>query len=252
MSKYNYLSSKDSNKYLLYLINNKLNIDSSYSSIAINFFIPLPTKLLIDNIIITYNQNNDEYYYNGSSNDNIILVSDILLPYNSLYIKFPLPFIFPIYKDNNNIDITLSNIYYYEITIKNTKINNNISNNYEFIAIGYGNKNVSYNDYLGYNDHSIGFYSDGNIKYNCKNTNLNIIWNPGDIIGSGIIYINKYIIKIFFTFNKKLIYISNNIKLIESYFPMINYNYSYALDINFSKKKFEFNIQDLIMKYSNK
>ena len=32
---------------------------------------------------------------------------------------------------------------------------------------------------------------------------------------------------------------------------MINYNYSYALDINFSKKKFKFDIQYLISQYSN-
>lgn len=258
----NYLSFYKPKKYLLQLINyyystNKLDIYCNYPLSIINLFIPLPTKLLIDNILVTYDKNNDEYHYNGISNNNIILISDILLPYNSPNIKFPLPFIFPIYDNNNNINIILSNIYYYEITIKDYKINDNVLNHNEFIAIGYGNKNVLYNDYLGYNNNSIGFYSFGNIKYNFKDikynkdTNLSIIWKPNDTIGSGIIYINKYIIKIFFTFNEKLIYISNNIRLYDSYFPMINYNYSYALDINFSKSKFKFDIQDLISQYSN-
>jgi hypothetical protein len=152
----------------------------------------------------------------------------------------------------------LSNIYYYEITITFNKNIDSFDEN-EYINIGFGNKDITYRTYLGaHNSDSISYSSYGLIKSgfikdknNYKKNPMSSSWKPGDTIGAGIIYISYNKIKVFFTLNGKLIYKTNKpIEIYESYFPMINYNYSYSISVNFSTEKFLFDIKDFILIYS--
>jgi hypothetical protein len=171
-------------KIFNYFNNNNLQINCDHPLSAIKCFIPLPSKLLLNEIYKNENliiYENNKYKFHGS-NGNIILFSDILLPFNNINIinndviinNYPIPFAFPIYTiknkllnikniNNSYIDILLSNVYYYEVTLLPEKNINNLLEN-EYISLGFGNKNVSLNSNLGIVSDSIGFYSNnGNI-----------------------------------------------------------------------------------------
>ena len=224
---------------------------------AIKCFIPLPTRLLLNDEL--YNNDhkiiklNDEYQFHGQSGNRIIF-GDKILPFINDTIKLPIPFSFPIYTDTNVIFV-LSNIYYYELSIENTQ---NITEPWysECISIGFGNNNSLFESHVGWHADSIGFHSDdGSIRFNQSNTvntSYSPPWIPGDIIGAGIIYIDKNIIKPFFTFNGVIVYIADNpIKISVPYFPIIGYDHSHSIKLNFSNKQFKFDIKTMINKYSN-
>jgi hypothetical protein len=244
--------------YLLKLLNynNIYPLHISNPLTAIKCFCPLPSLLILknnanNNINNKIIKNNNEYHLYGSSIISIIY-SNIHLPYKNK--QMPLPFSFPIY-NKTNIEIAISNVYYYEITINDTQ---DIINNWDedSIAIGFGTSNIGINTHVGLCYDSFGYHSDtGNIQLKnnkCYTKNISRKWNVGDIIGAGIIFISATKIMPFFTFNGELVYIHDDIfDINKPYFPIISYKYSHSIDVNLSDNKFKFNIKNIISKYSN-
>ena len=248
-------------KYLNHLFNYhnenlKLPISCSSPLASIKCFTPLPTRLLlsklysdIDNIVKLTDY---EYQFHGSPGKRIVF-SDKILPYLSNN-KVPIPFSFPVYGDKQ-ISIVMSNIYYYELTM-GPKTSNLPNWDTECISIGFGNKNTTFKSHVGWYNDSFGFHSDdGTFRHNCSSTSINQIsktWETGDVAGAGIIFTSHNQIKPFFTFNGKLIYINKEVyQMKEPFFPIIGYDHSHSIKLNFSNKKFKFNILKMINDHSN-
>ena len=239
--------------YLLYN-NIKYDLNSNYILSYLNTFIPLPSKLIINDLYIDDDKiefTEDNKYMFLGTNGTRLLFADKILPFNNT-IKFPIPFSFPII-NNNKLEIYQSNIYYFELSILNEK-NNNMDNNDNNISIGFGNNDISFKSHVGWNANSIGFHSNGCIyinSYKKSFSNISDIWKPGDTIGAGILYIKDNIVNFFFTFNGKFVYIFNSSsKLQNPYFPIIGYNHNHTIELNFSQKQFKYDIISLINKYN--
>lgn len=232
------------------------NLITDKPLIFIHNFIPLPSRLLVDkrysgcDIIIN---NNNEYNYLGyitNNNKTRILFADKSLPFfdNNPFKQdkiLPIPFTFPIIKDNET-KLILSNIYYFEVTITDKKnINMNWSN--EAVSIGYGNKNTPFHSHVGWNNNSFGFHSDDGCFFFNNTKNSNKISEPWTKAGAGIIFIDINKVKIFFTENGKLVYIMKEpVSIFDSYFPQVGYNHSHSIKVNFGQEKFIFDIENLI------
>jgi len=236
--------------YFNYDLNIKIVCNDIFNSI-LNFIL-LPTKFILDEIYIEENNiiNNDTEYsflgINGTRN----IFSNIKLPLIMDDIFYPIPFSFPVYIDYNRIKIYQSNVYYYEVTIINKKNIDTIQN--ESIIIGFGNNNTGLHNRLGHFNNSFG-YNSNNGKITIESRIYDsVVWNVDDTVGAGIIYNNMNKIIPFFTFNGELIYMhSKPITIYANYFPIINYNHSYSIDVNFSNKKFLYDISYLIDNNSN-
>ena len=225
-------------KLLFKTFNNKFKYDTIkyYGDILalIYSFILLPTKL---NINKSYINNNNEYTFidppidtniDTNNYDNILTTDRIIYIDNTI----PVPFTFPLIKENK-VELILSNIYYYELTILD-KNNENINSNY--ISIGFKN-----------NDYNVYYNSDGIIQKNITIRKFEP-WIIGDTVGAGIIYIKKNFIKYFFTNNGKIIYMGNQIyiKHIHKVIPIINYKHSHTIKLNFSDEIFAYDIKELL------
>ena len=257
------ITKEDSNfplKYLNNLFNyyNEKNVSYPLKCInplaAIKCFIPLPTKLLLSELYSDKNKIikklNNVYEFHGDPGNRLV-ISDKKLPWSNNE-KIPIPFSFPICNDDN-VEVVLSNVYYYEITIGN-KVKN-YSWESECVSIGFGSKNTKFETHVGWCDDSIGFHSDdGTIRMNCGNntsTSYSESWKEGDVAGAGLIFIGDKEVKPFFTFNGKLIKLfDKSIVLKDSYFPIIGYDHSNSIKLNFSTDKFKFNIKRLINEHS--
>lgn len=241
--------------YNYYNDNLKLPIKCSNPLACIKCFIPLPTRFLLSeqytNEHSILKSLNNTYEFHGEPGNRLVY-ADKSLPYFDK-VKTPIPFSFPVYGDNN-VEILLSNVYYYEVTIEK-KINNK-NWEAECVSIGFGHSNTKFNTHVGWQDDSIGFHSDdGTIRFNCMNKSISITrnWGQGDIAGSGLIYVNKNEVQPFFTFNGNLIYISEKpIKINQPYLPIIGYDHSHSIKLNFSNSKFKFNIKKFINEKSDK
>jgi hypothetical protein len=202
---------------------------------------------------IEYNANMNEYIFTGLPGNRLIF-GNHSLPY--IYYNTPIPFTFPIYK-NDMITLLQSNVYYYEVTIKDN-ININYTWSTQCISVGFANKNTPINSHVGWYNNSIGFHSDdGTIQINAAEQDSNSKqisrkWKVGDTVGAGLIYRNKTIVQPFFTLNGKIIYMKNDlVKMSMPYFPCIGYDYPNSIEVNFSTKPFLFNIEEIITKNSN-
>jgi len=232
--------------------NLKLPIKCLNPLTAIKCFIPLPTRLLLSEIYTDNHKiikiTDSKYEFHGKQGSRIVF-SDKILPFIDNN-KTAIPFSYPIYNDDR-VDIILSNIYYWEITLgdKTAGIN---SWEGECISIGFGNKNTNFNSQVGWYNNSIGFHSDdGTVILNSTTKKISKIWESGDTAGAGIIYLEENKIKPFFTFNGKLVMMfEESITITKPYFPMIGYDHSHSIKINFSNSKFKFNIKNLINEYS--
>lgn len=222
---------------------------------SIKCFYPLPTRLLLTEFYTENHKiikNKNEYEFHGASGNRIVF-SDKKLPFVNEKLKYPIPFSFPICTDTE-IEIVTSNVYYYEVQILPKE--NMTPWAGECISIGFGNKNTSFHTHVGWSSESIGFHSDdGTIRFNESHQVSKVhsdIWKPGDVAGAGIIYVSKNEIKPFFTFNGKLIYMSGKtIQMKWPYFPMIGYDHSHSIEMNFSTKPFVYDIKKLILKNSD-
>jgi hypothetical protein len=123
----------------------------------------------------------------------------------------------------------------------------------ESISIGFGTKQSPFESHVGWFN-SVGIHiNDGKVRNNSIHTSTKISEKciPGDNIGSGLIFINPNLGKVFFTVNGKLVYTSEPFILYTPYFPMIGYDYSHSIKLNFSNKKFMFDIKKIIFEYSS-
>ena len=246
-------------KYLTELYSYNMNfilpVKSNSPLSAIKCFYPLPTKLLLSE---TYSgphkiiKNKNEYQFHGNPGKRIIF-ADKKLPFVSDKLKYPIPFSFPI-STEFDVEIIASNVYYFEINLLDKQ--NKEPWEGECVSIGFGNNNIEINSHVGWYNDSIGFHSDdGTIRFNDSTSYTKIYtepWQPGDIAGAGIIYVGKNEIKPFFTFNGKLIYMSGKtIKMKTPYFPVIGFDHSHSISVNFSTKPFVYNIKNLILKNSD-
>lgn len=253
-----YLSNNKVNKeiyieYLKYLLrlfffNINYEIITNNPYVAYKSFYPLPTHLITDeyitdNKIVVSVENDNIYSFYGKSNKNRILFGNRKLPH---YSHYPIPFTFPLII-NKHIELVNSNVYYYELTIME-----NIREPWvnETISIGYGSVNLPINTNPGWNTDSFGYHlDDGSFQYNqVVYKNIGPICNKDDVIGAGIIYISKNIYKPFFTFNGTLIEINciKNINIKYDIVPIIGYDHSNKIKLNFSQEEFKFNIKNYL------
>ena len=280
------------NEYLKFLYTeNNINIICERPLAAIKCFIPLPTCFDINSIFYTNNNSikntSTEYMFHGIPG-NRLMFADSCAPSPLLYkindinskqkfisslIEIPIPFSFPLYTDNNELEIISSNVYYYEVTLKD-KININNTWPSQCISVGFAYKDTIMKSHVGWFNNSIGFHSDdGTIRFN-NEAGAPIIsrsWEAGDTVGIGLIYYNSTldnsfgiiqpnrevknfpgtIVLPFITFNGSIIYVFKNpIKLFAPYFPTIGYDHPNSINVNFSTSKFKFNIKDFIIKHS--
>lgn len=236
----------------------ELPIKCSNPLAAIKCFVPLPSRFLLSELYVDEHKIiklKDEYKFHGKPGNRIIF-SEKILPFATNGEKIPIPFAFPI-PQSDHIEIILSNVYYWEMTIlEQQNLNYDLwVNNSPCVSVGFGDRNARFNSHVGWYDDSIGFHSDdGTIRKNITNNKGNVVSKPiepGDTMGSGLIFCGSNQIKPFFTFNGKLVWLSDkafDIKL--PYFPMIGYDHPNTIQVNFSSKKFKFDIKNFIMENS--
>ena len=152
----------------------------------IYLFTPLPKYFSIVNNNYSYSHSTNKY----SSNKylyNTILMGNIILPHHSLC---PIPFLFQ-HKFNNKFIYSISNVFYFELTIN--KISTKESYENESIAIGFGVSNTPINhNYVGWSRHTIGYHSDDGFIY-ADNIMIGKSdkFTNGDTVGAGLIYLSK-------------------------------------------------------------
>jgi hypothetical protein len=231
-------------KFIINLIkkyNSNPKFFSNYKLIDYINFIPLPSYLLSDNNLSEYTIKN--YYIDT---EDYILLGNICLPHPKIS---PIPFTYG-YTCNKEYRLTITNTYYYEVTICNKK--NNFFIKHPVISIGFSSiNNIINNQQSGWQLNSLGIHSDDG-KYFYNGTALKNIYSfkKNDTIGCGIIYTEyeKYIP--FFTKNGKNLIILDEITLKGYITPSIGHDHNNGFKINFGNKNFKFNIKKML-KYSN-
>jgi hypothetical protein len=224
------------NAYFEYDKNIKININNEY--LTYNCFYPLPTKLFINESEHNITENNNIYSIKNGCNKKILFANRILPCVN----KDPIPFSFPIIK-NNELEIINTNIYYYELTILESIMN--IVDN-ETCCIGYGPLNIIMSSFIGNDNNSVGYHlNNGEIIYNKKIYDGGIICKTNDTVGAGLIYVSNNIYKPFFTYNGALldIKLKNICNYDDGIIPLVEYNYSNKIKINFGQEEFKFDIE---------
>jgi len=239
---------KDYLKYLIvkyFNINLNDNIINNNSFLHFSCFYPLPNSLEIsfydenDRII----KENNTYTFTGKPSTRRILFANRLLPNPN---TDPIPFTLLVKTNINTIELINTNCFYYEVTM-DEKIRDSWNN--EIISIGYGSITTPLRcnpggifDTIGYN------FIDGSVLYN-KNiiNNFGPICNIGDTVGTILIYISPNNYKVFFTFNGSLILNNINIYIKSQIIPIIGYDHSCKIKVNFGNEIFKFNIK----KFSN-
>ena len=251
---------------------NKINRDYAYENLKslYNYKIPIlcdrPLLAIKTHIIIPYelevNDNkiikeNNKYKFVGLPGNRLIFANNSM-PFSYSHQKLytgSIPFSFPIITGDTikKVEILSSNVYYFEITILNT-INVNNTWDSQCVSIGFAKKDTPFNSHPGWYNNSVGFHSDdGTIRYNSTGISRSYSrrWAAGDTAGAGIIYVDKTTIKPFFTFNGKLLYTGNDIKMSAPYYPVVGYDHPNSIKLNFSNEKFVFNAKDFILHNSN-
>lgn len=228
--------------YIKYLLSLFYDYKKDYEIIINNHYItykcfyPLPTKLIVEE-----NNNNNIYSFEGNELKNKILFADRFLP---LCGSHPIPFTFPII-NGNKLELLNSNVYYYEVTILEKN---------EVLYIGFGSILLPTNSIPGWIDDSFsldlnnGNYHNNTITVNniCPHCKIN------DVFGAGIRYISKSTYEPFFTYNGSLLSFSKEeiIVIKKSIVPLICFNSSNKIKLNFSQEEFKFNIKSYL--FNNK
>jgi len=223
--------------------NNIINNNKYFNYLS---FYPLPTKL-----VVQYNNNDTNkiivedniYSYSGTDHGFKLLFANRILPY---YDKAPIPFTFPIINENNDLELLNSNIYYYELTILE---NHRESWEKEHISFGYGSVTTPYTISVGWCSDTFGLHlDDGTFYYNqVIFQKLFNSYRVGDTFGAGIIYLDKCKYHPFFTYNGTLIKIITDFTIKSEILPIINFNHSNKIKLNFGQEKFIFNIKNMII-----
>ena len=232
---------------------NNMNITCDRPLLATKCFVGLPTEFEltayhIGNNLIIKNEPDDKeiiYSFKGIQGNRIIM-GNHMIPDSLIN---DIPFSFPIVCDNIT-EIIQSNIYYYEVTIMDIININNMWPS-ECVSIGFATNDNPINSHVGWFANSIGYHSDdGTVRYN-NNKGAPIVsraCTTNDTMGAGMIYMNKNIVKYFFTLNGKVIYTSSiPIIMSKPYFPAIGYDHSHSIKVNFSTSEFKFNLKNFIV-----
>ena len=235
--------------YLKYLLEKYCNINNNIINnnpfLHFSCFYPLPNSLEVtfydneDKII----KENNTYEFAGTQSSNLIIFANRLLPNPT---TDPIPFTFPIKLNENTTELINSNCFYYEVTIAERTRD---PWNDEIISIGYGSittplkcNPVSISDTVEYH------LNDGTIQYNqIIVKEYGPIYNIGDTFGAIIVYISQYSYKIFFTFNGSLIVnkkFNNKMFIKSQVIPIIGYNHSCKIKVNFGNDMFKFDIKN--------
>jgi len=238
-------------EYIKYLLDTFFNFNNKYNIIINNYYLtykcfyPLPTKLVNDGYILNNKITADGniYSFDGTPTLNRILFANRLLP---LYGKDPIPFTFPIINKNDEIVLLNSNVYYYELELLESTREGWVN---ESISIGYSTINMPINSNPGWYPESFGYHlDDGTFQYNqILFKKIAPICSKGDTVGIGIIYLQKNTYEPFITFNGSLIkldLITINIK--NNLVPIIGYDHSHKIKLNFGNEKFKFDISSYL------
>lgn len=223
----------------------ELEIDKPLN--AIMGLYPLPNEFNID---ILQKQDrvirkDDTYFFLGTPGDRI-LFGNRRLPVVG---KDPIPFTFPI-TQKNKTKVILSNTFYFEIQILNDACRKSWLN--QCLSLGFGSINTSYRNQVGWSDKSWGFHSDDGCYINSNiSKKYSQKWEKNDIIGVGLTYESKDQYKIFLTRNGLLVndeecFICKDEILV----PMMGYDLSYPVKVNWGQSEFKFDLENYIS-YSN-
>jgi hypothetical protein len=229
------------NKYYKKFNDIELIIDKPLSSIM--GFYPLPdnfnTEILQKHDAVL--QKNDIYFYFGEPGDRMLFANRRL----PIIGKDPVPFMFPI-KKNNNTKIILSNTFYFEVKILNKQFRKGWNN--ECLSLGYGSTRTSYKAQVGWTEKSWGFHSDDGCYIN-NNISMKFSqkWELNDVIGVGLTYLSKTKYKIFLTRNGLIV---NDEQYItcedEEMIPMMGFDLSYPVFVNWGFNEFTFDLEKYV------
>lgn len=248
------LSDKNVNKkmykdYLQYLLEKyshiNCNIINNNPYLHFSCFFPLPYSLEINH----YDDNDktlkhgDIYEFIGIQSNHRIFFANRLLPnpYSD-----PIPFTMPIKINSDTVELINSNCFYYEITI-DERIRDPWQN--ETISIGYGSIITPIKCNPGWVPDTIGYHlDDGSMQHNqIIIKKYGPICKIGDTIGAILVYISLNNYKVFFTFNGSLIVnniFHNNFNIKLPIVPIIGYNHSCKIKVNFGNEIFKFDIKN--------
>jgi len=205
-------------------------------------FYPLPNQFNIcilnsDDLI----EKRGDYYFFAGRPGNRILFGHRRLPVIN---KDPIPFMFPITKNNKTKPI-LSDTFYFEVQIQNKQFRKGWHN--ECLSIGFGSVNTSYKNQVGWSQKSWGFHSDDG-HYVTNNIGIEHCerWEKGDTMGVGLKYISINNYKIFLTKNGLMINDEISFTCDEMIVPMMGLDLSYPVKVNWGQNEFEFDLEKYI------
>ena len=207
--------------------------------LSIMTFYPLPNEFNI-NILgkpDTVVRKKDYYFFCGIPGDRILFGNRKLPIIN----KDPIPFLFPIVKDNKTKTI-ISNTFYFEITLGYERFRKEWQN--ECISIGYGSIDTSYKNQVGWTPKSWGFHSDDGtfLNHNISKAFCDP-WKPNDTMGVGLKYISKNNYLIFLTRNGLIVNDEETFSCESELVPMIGLDSSYPVFVNWGQNAFKFDIE---------
>jgi hypothetical protein len=201
---------------LKYLIKEYYNYDMNILNlkyIYLLLFTPLPTTLILKNFLYYGNKTIPSFYKNT--------------------IPFTMPIIY-----NNSIELNISNLYYYEITIIEKP---------EHLTIGIGSLDITQTKIGKVN--SVGYnLLEGELLYNRLSiSSILPVCNVGDTIGMGFMYIDIYKYQPLFTLNGKLINTKiEDITIYSTLTPIIDCNDLNKINVNLHNKEYMFNLKNYL------
>jgi hypothetical protein len=218
-----------------------------------NFFniYPKINSFLIDGINydneIIYQKNNDctkRYLLAGKPSNQFVFSNNVLPNSNNSNI----PFTFSYTNDLDIVEFVSSNIYYFEFTIDKIKFREEFLN--EQLLIGFVSGMFNSNDF-NFGDHfSFGIDCfNGIFKHDDQLFELPKKIIPGDTVGLGIEYLEKFKYRIIITINGERIFFEKNHDYIYNNNILkvaLNLKLSKAVTFNFGDERFKFNIKELI------
>ena len=221
-------------------IYNKLNVVKPL--LCLLSFVPLPYDFDISYLSEKdqIKKLNNIYTFLGQPGDRIMYGNRRLPNYRMDSIPFTIPITI-----DDEVNLIQSNVFYYEVTILNTSIRKSWNN--ECISIGFGTKKTPYKSHVGWTKESWGFHSDdGNLMNSNQSINITSPWSLGETIGVGLVYEKKNEYRILFTKNGIIIDDTKFIKTEEDIYPMIGYDLSSPIFVNWGQKQFKFQLNNYI------
>ena len=232
--------------YLLELYNkyNPLfqNIKITKPLLSLMSFVPLPYEFQTEYLGKTdaVKKENNIYTFTGESGDRILFANRRIPSCEQDSVPFTLPI-----RNNKDIELIQSNIFYYEITILNKILQKQWDS--ECLSIGFGTSKTLWKNQVGWTEESWGIHSDDGCLMNYNKTiKITEPWSLGDTVGIGLIYDKKYEYRLLFTKNGKIIEDEYVIKTKNNLYPMIGLDLSSPIFVNWGQQDFNFNLKSYI------